>query len=421
GGPRAAAPPPMTAEEEAALAARVDRARAAELEAAWPRMRGGGAAAARVALRLARIAAHRGEEAAARRWLERAGGAPGAAELAAELERAARVDPALVAVLLPLSGPHGGLGRALRAAIEIAGARAGGRGARLEVLDTRGEEEEAARQVEAAAAAGAVILIGPVGQAEGRAAAARAAALGVPIALLAPGEGADPDAGVFRLMSSAEHEAAEAARLALERGHDRVAVLAPRDEQGAAQAAAFARAARAGGAELVASGTYEPTATDLEPDVKALLGLDPAHNQRLRAHLRRRGKSGWKTFSPDVPFDLLYIPDRHDRAALLASYLPYFNVEVRTGELMDTMALRRKHGGRLPSVVQLLGSSGWHHPGLLPRGGPAVEGALIAVPCAAGAADAMASGAGPEEAAAFAEAYEARTGRPPGPAEAQAA
>src|SRR5690606_19545923 len=34
--------------------------------------------------------------------------------------------------------------------------------------------------------------------------------------------------------------------------------------------------------------------------------------------------------------------------------------------------------------------------------------------------DAMASGAGPEEAAAFAEAYEARTGRPPGPAEAQA-
>jgi ABC-type branched-subunit amino acid transport system substrate-binding protein len=84
---------------------------------------------------------------------------------------------------------------------------------------------------------------------------------------------------------------------------------------------------------------------------------------------------------------------------------------------MDTLSLRRKHGGHLPSVVQLLGSSGWYHAGLAPRGGDAVEGALVVVPCAvAGAAGDQSS----DQAAEFAESFEAQTGRPPGPLAAQA-
>ena len=345
------------------------------------------------------------------------GGEAGAAAAAGD---DVAVDPALVAVLLPLEGRHAALGREIRAAIEIAGAGAAGRGARLRFLDTRGEAELAARRVEEASEAGAIAVLGPVGVAEGDAAAARARALGLPIALLAPGEGADPAAGVFRLMTSPEHDAAEAARLAIERGHDRLAVLAPRDPVGAAQAEAFARAAREGGVELVASGSYEPDGRTIEAEVKALLGLDPATNERLRRHLRARGvKNGWKSFSPDVAFDLLYVPDQHRRAALVASFLPYFNVEVRTGELMDTLSLRRKHGGRIPSVVQLMGSSGWHHPGLLTRGGPAVDGALVVVPCEVGV-DAGLGADLPEATARFRERFEARTRRPPGPVAAQA-
>jgi ABC-type branched-subunit amino acid transport system substrate-binding protein len=256
-----------------------------------------------------------------------------------------------------------------------------------------------------------------VGQAEARAAAARAAERGIPIALLAPDEGgAAPGSGVFRLWPSAEWEAREAARLAVELGHDRVAVLHPRDEQGTAQADAFRRAAEAAGARVVAVGDYDPSAKDLEPDIKRFLGLDPATNERLRRHLARRGrKQGWKSFSPDVEFDLLYIPDEHGPGALVASYLPYFNIEVRHADVMDTLSLRRKHGGRVPSVVQVLGSSGWYHAGLAPRGGAAVDGALVVVPCAGVVGDQAG-----DQAADLIERFEARTGRPPGLVAAQA-
>jgi ABC-type branched-subunit amino acid transport system substrate-binding protein len=426
--------PRMPAAEEAEIAARVDTTPAAALAAAWPRMDPEAAAAQAVALRLALLALHRGERGVARRWLARAGGGERARALSRAMAVEPRVDPRRIAVLLPLSGKHARLGREMRVAIELAAAEpavtedqleteedgAGERasrvgGAILVFHDTRGEGAEAERQVERAAREGAFALLGPVGQAEARAAAARAMEHGIAIALLAPdGAGAAPDVGVFRLWPSAEWEAGEAARLAAERGHDRVAVLHPRDPQGAAQAEAFQSAARATGATVVAAGDYDPAARDLEPDVRRFLGLDPATNERLRRHLARHGrKQGWKSFSPDVDFDLLYIPDDHARAALVASYLPYFNIEVRDSEVVDTLSLRKKHGGRIPSLVQLLGSSGWYHAGLAHRGGAAVEGALIVVPCGTG------TDAG-DQSAELAERFEARTGRPPGPLAAQA-
>jgi len=107
------------------------------------------------------------------------------------------------------------------------------------------------------------------------------------------------------------------------------------------------------------------------------------------------------------------VPDEHRPAALIASYLPYFNIEVRTADVMDTLSLRRKHGGRVPSVVQLLGSSGWYHASLPARGGAAVDGAIIVVPCATG-------DSASDSAADFTERFEAAAGRPPGPLAAQA-
>jgi len=376
-------------------------------------------ARAALALRLALTAEHRGDPGKARGWLAHAAPtftelADVAAALRGRLDRRAAVDPAVIAVLLPLSGPHAAIGREIEAAVTVAASSAGG--ARLRFLDTRGEPDGAAAAVDQAAAAGAVAILGPVGDRESQAAAGRAAQLGIPIGLLSPGEGAAPEAGVFRLWPPTDWEAAAAVQAARDLGYDRLAILAPRDEQGSAEIDAFRAAARAAGAEMVAAGQYDPTATDLEPDLEAFLGLDPRSNPRLARHLARFGvKKGWKTFSPDVEFDALYIPDDHDHAALVAAYLPFFNVEVRTGDQMDIDLLRRKHGGRVPRLVQLIGSSGWHHPGLVPRGGATVEGALVIDVFAAGDADASSDGA-----AAFAAAFTARTGRPPGSLAAEA-
>ena len=143
----------------------------------------------------------------------------------------------------------------------------------------------------------------------------------------------------------------------------------------------FVAEARGLGLTVTAQGTYDPTGGDLEPDMKAFLDLVPAHNARLAAHLAKHPKDGWQTFSPDVPYSLLYIPDRYDRAALVAAFLPYFGVELRTTEFPDPARLARKHGGRIPQVVQLVGGGGWNHPSLPVRGGDAVQSALIVDAC----------------------------------------
>lgn len=322
---------------------------------------------------------------------------PVSPEVAAAAEA---VRPEVVALLAPLSGPAAALGREVRDAARLAAAASPE--VRLVVLDTRGTEEGARAAVgEAVFERGAAVLLGPIGQRESAAAAARAAELGAPIALLSPRAPAGGDA--FSLWPSPAWEAEQAALAAVELGFDRLAVLAPDDEVGRAQADAFAAAARAAGVQVVADGRYDPAAKTLEADVKRFLGLDPADNARLRRHLRRHGRDGWKTFSPEVAFDLLYVPDGVERAALVVSYLPYFNVELRTGELVDQLSLRRKHGGRVPPIVQLLGSSGWNRPNLLSRGGDAVIGALVLDACPGGDEAEALSPAGAELAEAFAE------------------
>ncbi len=394
--------------QRAAVLAAIDRASAAELEAAAAVMDEARPPAAAVATRLGALAGHRGDAEAAARWLAIAQAAPDRGDLAPAIEAlttrvaaAAPVNRGLIAVLLPLSGRFAPIGLELKLAIELAPTG----GARRLILDTQGDPSVAAAAVDRAAAAGALAILGPVGIHEAEAAARRAAERGLPIALLAPGDGADPDAGVFRLAGSPEAEARAAASIAVALGAPTVGVLAPRDEVGVAAAEAFAAAAEAAGAAVTARGFYDPTATDLEPDVKDFLDLDPVINLRLAAHLRRHGKRGWQTFSPDVPFSLLYVPDRHDRAAIVASFLPYLGVELRTADFLDPDSLRRKHGGRIPQVVQLLGSSGWNHPGLITRGGNAVEGAYFVEPCPGALGD-------PPGAELVAE-LAARGGRPP--------
>jgi ABC-type branched-subunit amino acid transport system substrate-binding protein len=74
--------------------------------------------------------------------------------------------------------------------------------------------------------------------------------------------------------------------------------------------------------------------------------------------------------------------------------------------------LRRKHHGQLPQVVQLIGGAGWHHPSLPIRGGEAVQGALLV--------DAFAVEVGDDAAAQLVAAFQARTGRVPTSAAAEA-
>jgi ABC-type branched-subunit amino acid transport system substrate-binding protein len=92
--------------------------------------------------------------------------------------------------------------------------------------------------------------------------------------------------------------------------------------------------------------------------------------------------------------------------------LPYYNVELRTTEFPDQAMLKKKHGGQLPQVVQLVGGAGWHHPSLPLRGGTAVQGALLV--------DSFPGELGGDVSAAFVTDFTAKAGHAPSSAAAEA-
>ncbi|HEX4452541.1 MAG TPA: penicillin-binding protein activator [Kofleriaceae bacterium] len=369
------------------------------------------APAARVALRAARLAHHRGDEADARALVARAANAADEPSVHAELAAlsaqlaAPPIDAATIAVLLPLTGRYANVGAELRAAIELVPAQ-------WLFIDTRGEPDGAIAAVDAAVGKGAVAIIGPVGARESIAAAREASLRGVPIALLGPQDGADPASGVFRLVDSPADEGRAVAELARAEHFPSVAVLAPRDDVGQESADAFVAHALELGIGVTARGSYDPTGGDVEPDIRAFLNLVPAQNPRLAEWLAKHDKKHTlQTFTPDVPFTLLYVPDRYDRAAIVAAFLPYYGVELHTSDVLDVDELRRKHMGVLPQVVQLVGGAGWHHDSLAKRGGDAVQGALVV--------DAFAGAQAGDAAAQLVAAFQQKTGRPPSSAAAE--
>src|SRR4051812_33726162 len=128
------------------------------------------APAARVALRAARLAHHRGDDAEARGLIARAASAADERDVHAQLaalatEAAETPVDGSIAVLLPLSGRYASIGSELRAAIELVP------DVKWRFLDTRGEPEGASAAVDAAVRAGAVAILGPVGTREAVAAA----------------------------------------------------------------------------------------------------------------------------------------------------------------------------------------------------------------------------------------------------------
>lgn len=287
-----------------------------------------------------------------------------------------------VAVLLPLSGRYRELGAEVKVAIGAA-AQAAASSSVFTYFDTAGTPEGAAVAARAAMAAGFGFVLGPIGQRE-TAAAIEAVAGQAVIAHLSPLGEASPAVGVFRFIAGPQEESAWAFAVAADGQFPTMAVFYPDDDTGRRAATTLLEVARADAAlevEVVAAVPFAPAAATLSDDVRVLLGMVPHENAELRRHLARHRKQGYKTFTPRPGFSLLYVPASYELGALVASYLPHYNVELRTPSTADTFALRRKHRGVIPEVVQLLGSGNWAGDAFLARAGQAAEGALILAGC----------------------------------------
>lgn len=325
-----------------------------------------GPALDRANLVIARRALERGDVDAARRALDRlpARLRPAeAAERARLYKRAQRgyvgVEQA-VGLAVPLTGPFAPFGESvLRGVVLGLGLfEEGGSRYRVLVRDTGGEPEGGRTAVRELVAEGVTAILGPLRSSVAETAGAEAELAGVPLLTLARSEAVSSlGAYVFRLSPTAVDQVRALVRYAVdERGFARLAVLHPNDAYGGEFARVFTEEVEAHGARVVASEAYDPDATDFQPEIKRLVGLDrlSAQTRELlheRERLRRSPQRNPERLAelevadlpPYVDFDALFVPDEAYRLGLL---LP----QIRFHDVTD---------------VTLLGTSDWNDPALL--------------------------------------------------------
>jgi ABC-type branched-subunit amino acid transport system substrate-binding protein len=237
--------------------------------------------------------------------------------------------PAKVALLLPLSGPSGALGKGMLAAAQLALFDVQ---SEIELLprDTQGSPQAASAAASDAIGQGARLIIGPLLAAEVEAVKPIAAAAHVPMLAFSTATQLAGD-GTFLLGFSAQQEVQRVVGFAKSKGMNRFAALAPATPYGDIAVKALRDAAAASGGDLVKVVTYDQGVTDFGPPIKRAAGGG---------------------------YDAILIAEGGGKLRLMAPLLPFYGVD--------------------PTKVKFLGTGLWDDPALGAQ--PELEGAWYAAP-----------------------------------------
>ncbi|HTP83762.1 MAG TPA: penicillin-binding protein activator [Alphaproteobacteria bacterium] len=280
----------------------------------------------------------------------------------------------VVALLLPLSGPNAGLGRALLDAASLATFDIGGDSFVLLPRDTAGTPEGAASAAQSAIAAGARMIVGPLFAAEVPAVAGVARPANVNIVSLS-NDRTVAGPGVFVIGLSPQGQIERVVGFAASRGLHSFAALVPNNSFGSVVEDAFRRSIQATGSNIALIDHYDPGA-DATPVVRRLAGYagrvanapssrggfqegddDAARDQSQPATAPVAAGSGG--------LDAVLLPDFGDRLLSIAPLLPYYDVD--------------------PAQVRFLGTALWEDPRVTRE--PALNGGWFAAPPPAARAD----------------------------------
>lgn len=277
-----------------------------------------------------------------------------------------------VAILLPLSGPSAGLGKAMQNAAELAMFEIAGDKFTLMPFDTQGTPAGASAAAEKAVTEGVRLILGPL-LASSVEAVAPVARLGSVQVVAFSNSQRVAGEGVFIMGFVPEQQVTAIVDFAGSRGLARFAVLAPQDEFGQTVVQATQDAARQRGGALVRTQPYDPAAADFSKDVKLLADYDQRRKALMqqRALLKRQpgevSRRALKRLEKrdtigDVEFDAVLIPETGQRLRALASLLSYYDVD--------------------PPAVRMLGLRNWDEiPN--PESEPSLIGAWFAAPAPA--------------------------------------
>ncbi len=293
-----------------------------------------------------------------------------------------------IGVVLPLSGNFAEFGEeALRGILLAAGIFDAKRPVeqrpriRIEIRDSAGSPALAAAAVRELAERGVAAIIGPLLWKECEAAAAIAEMQRVSlVALTSRPEVASGRSFVFRVRTMPSDEVQALAEFALrDLEAKRFAILYPRDAYGSGVSGLFWNAVEEGGGQVVALAAYDPGDVDFAASIRRLVGYElltreenaliakrEARIQRARrlptreaALVREEARSmlgpNDEPLPPIVDFDALFIPESHEKVALIAPQLAFHEA---TGAI-------------------LLGTEAWNHPDLVSIARDHVEGAYF--------------------------------------------
>jgi ABC-type branched-subunit amino acid transport system substrate-binding protein/predicted negative regulator of RcsB-dependent stress response len=342
------------------------------------------------ALKLARIQLHTGDRSHARELASdvlsadaQGPYAEGARAVQRAVQGGAPVNPKLLGIVLPLTGDLKGFadqalnGIALTLDLQ-------GRGAlQVEVVDSKGEPDAAADAVEQLAQKGVIAILGPLGIAEGLAAATRAQQLGIPILSLSRAEGLTAlGEYVFRDMPTSSAQARAVAEYAQKKLNAKsFGILHPDSTYGDEMARYFWDAVDAGGSEVRALEHYPLRTTTFKPYVQHMVGRSPSDVEERQQfsdeaekimkeitdpYRRRKALSQLRNLqAPIVDFDAMFIPDSARTVRLIAPAIAAEDVITTGCDTKELEVVKRTTKNEQLRTVQLLGASLWDSPDLV--------------------------------------------------------
>lgn len=230
------------------------------------------------------------------RWSGRFSGHPATRRFTDTLRKRVAAEslyPEHIALLLPLSGPLGDAGKAVRDGL-FAAYYAQPQHTQLpaiEVYDTRSQPQQAARAYDRAVSDGASFVIGPLSK-EAVAAVAERATQNPDLPILSlnylPGnegrptddeQSPSPDP-LYQFGLLPEDEARQAAEAAIQNGHYNALTLVPGNRWGERMAGAFAARFEELGGAVLETGQYNAEATDYGRAIQRLFNLDASHTRK---------------------------------------------------------------------------------------------------------------------------------------------
>lgn len=273
-----------------------------------------------------------------------------------------------VALLLPLSGPHGDLGRAMRHAAELALFDAAADDFVLMPIDTEASYDGGRLAAQKAINAGAKLILGPLFSDSVRGAGEIAKQANVPVLSFSNNiRAAEP--GVWVNGLSPEDQIKRAAAYSISQGKYRFAALLPQNEYGRQISASLDQIITSAGGTMGQVAFYQPGSDAMEQTVKNFAQYDQRHGALL-ARKRELGAAGDSASQRalqrlggldtlgDPNFNALILPATGGDLRQVSALLAYYDVD--------------------PANVQYIGTFGWNDSSLFAE--PALNGGIFAAP-----------------------------------------